>query len=420
MIRAMIHTLPAAFLLAALLAPVTAWSRPPDMIQVEVEVFEVIHSAGQKLGFSWNFVKREGSSGDLLNSFSRFPIGIGDSGQLSVEVLDLHYGVLTADIEASMRRGNARLLSRPTLVTLNNKKASIASGEELPFIELTMVNKKGEYGTKFRQTGVNLEVTPKIIRVKGREDRVRMTVMTSVQEVNRIESVEQNGKTWELPVISSRKANAPLLVNDQNTVVMGGLLEQRHMTRESGVPYLSGVPLLGALFRSKKQETVESEVIIFITPTILRPGIRTDNKRKDRITRSLSKEGEVAPSGTGKPRSAIASSETKTSNSSLVDGLHIVEMNHTFRADRDNERGDKQQLMVTGKVENRNDVTVKNAELEVTLYDLFGAIMDTKTIKVKRLKSGQQRTFKIDFKNFDDQFVDAFNVQRIEILPYLN
>ncbi|MBE7558043.1 type II and III secretion system protein [bacterium] len=287
-----------------------AWGRPPDMVQIEVEVFEVIHEAGQDLGFTWNWVNTN-PSGDLKDSFSRFPVGLNERGQLTLELLDTRFGVLTTSIEAAMRRGNAKLLSRPTLVTLDGKQAFITSGEELPFNDFKKSINQQQYVVAFKNTGVHLEVTPRVVRQASMEDRIHLVVNTEVSEVARFERFENAEGVWELPVISKRAAQTPLLVNDRSTIVMGGLLEQRHRTTERAVPGLSRIPLLGAAFRSKSERDLESEVIIFITPTVLRPGVAPEVVREERIRKVVSgtadgEGAEVAAAGTGGFQGATA------------------------------------------------------------------------------------------------------------------
>lgn len=435
-----------ALALIGLLSLASVWARPPDMVQIEVEVFEVIHEAGQDLGISWNWVNTN-PSGDLKDSFARFPVSLNERGQVTLEVLDTRFGVLTTSIEAALRRGNAKLLSRPTLVTLDGKKAFITSGEELPFNDFKKTINAQQYVVAFKNTGVNLEVTPKIVRTEGMEDRVHLTVNTEVSEVARFERFENREGVWELPVISKRGAQTPLLVNDRSTIVMGGLLEQRHRTTERSVPGLSGIPVLGGLFRSKSERDLESEVIIFITPTVLRPGLPGESAREERIRKIAAGEtadgkgAEVVAQGTGGPQSeAPVAAEPPAERGVVAEsaglaeptvpeapvirgeqdaaGLLVADVAHVLSGAPDGLPGPRTELVVTGSLENRGRETVRDTDVEVTLVDRAGAVYDTHTVSIRGLRAGRQRSFKVVFKDFDALFLSEFDPSRIQVTAH--
>ena len=409
-------------LAVVLLFSIAASARPPDMVQIEVEVFEVVHESGQDLGISWNWANT-GPNGNLKDSFARFPVSLNERGQVTLEVLDTRFGVLTASIAAAMRRGNAKLLSRPTLVTLDGKKALITSGEEFPFNDFKKSVNSQQYVVAFKNTGVNLEVTPDIVRHASYEDRIRLSVSTSVSELSRFERFENDSGVWELPVISTRSANTPLLVNDRSTIVMGGLLEQRHRTTERGIPYLSAIPGLGAAFRSKSEKDLESEVIIFLTPTILRPGVVTLPDRSERIVQVVGEDVvEMTANGTGAPRpepepeieTPAVEEALPAAPERVEEGLVVAGLAHDVRLDRDGLEGE---LTVTGRIKNRNRRAVDDPEVEVTIIDRDGSIYDTQTVGLRKLKSGQDRTFKVTFKDFDGAFLESFDRRQIQIRP---
>ena len=423
----MTRRLPALLFALGLCSLMPAFGRPPDMVQIEVEVFEVIHEAGQDLGFTWNWVNTN-PSGDLKDSFSRFPVGLNERGQLTLEVLDTRFGVLTTSIEAALRRGNAKLLSRPTLVTLDGKKGFITSGEELPFNDFKKSINSQQYVVAFKNTGVNLEVTPKVVRQASLEDRINLVVSTEVSEVARFERFENSEGVWELPVISKRAAQTPLLVNDRSTIVMGGLLEQRHRTTERSVPGLGSIPLIGRAFKSTSEQDMESEVIIFITPTVLRPGLATEVVREERIKNVVGdtadgKGAEVAAAGSGGPSGASAEQAPAMAAAAppavkAPGGLEVRGVTHELKGASPDDRPGDAQLVVIGNLENHKDETVRTTELEITLLDRTGAIYDTRTVSIKGLRAGEQKPFKVVFKDFDREFVNDLNERRIQVTPY--
>ncbi len=160
---------------------------------------------------------------------------------------------LSAAVAAIISEGKGRIIDRPEIITLDNKSATIYSGERIP---VTTLDEAGNVITVMYETGTKLEVTPHITA----EDRILMNLKPERSAYN----PTPGGYT-----IITRNAKTNLIVADRETIVIGGLVTQETKWEESGVPVLKDIPLIGALFRYKRESIANKELIIMVTPEIL-------------------------------------------------------------------------------------------------------------------------------------------------------
>ena len=150
-----------------------------------------------------------------------------------------------------------KIISRPKIVTINNGKAKIEQGVALPYPTTT---KEGVTSTEFKMATLLLEVTPQITP----NESISMKVI-----VKKDQKSSQTGYGGE-PGIDTRSAETQVLVKDGETTVIGGIYESTQTDAVSGVPFFSKIPILGWLFKSKYKKDEVTELLIFITPTIVR------------------------------------------------------------------------------------------------------------------------------------------------------
>ncbi len=191
-------------------------------------------------------------------------IGIGDSRKDSQGNTEF-YGAILQALDSST---SANLLSMPSILTLDNEKASILVGQNVPFVTGSFTtsgnNSNNPFQTIERQDiGINLNVIPHI----GDNGTVRLEVSQEVSSV-------VPGSTGNASGLITNKSliNTTILADDQQTIALGGLMRDNTTTRQQKVPGLGNVPLIGRLFRSDNDSTQKSNLIIFLQPTILRDG----------------------------------------------------------------------------------------------------------------------------------------------------
>ena len=191
-------------------------------------------------------------------------VGIGDSRKDSQGNTEF-YGAILQALDSST---SANLLSMPSILTLDNEKASILVGQNVPFVTGSYTTGSDSSTNPFQtidrqDIGINLNVIPHI----GDNGTVRLEVSQEVSSVVPGSAANASGLITNKSLI-----NTTILADDQQTIALGGLMRDNTTTRQQKVPGLGSVPVIGRLFRSDNDSTQKSNLIIFLQPTILRDG----------------------------------------------------------------------------------------------------------------------------------------------------
>lgn len=199
---------------------------------------------------------------------SGFSSGISQaetSGLLRVGVINSSLS-LDATLSAEQDDVRAKLLANPRVLVLDNETAEIKIVEEIPYQQLTDSTDGGSVGTTaFRDVGVELRVTPHLTREGLIHLRLNPKFSTEVGSVN----VVSGGDSIPQPIIATRETTTTALIKDEQTVVIGGLKKQDKLQEINKIPLLGDLPLLGLLFRYEGEKTVNSELVVFITPHVV-------------------------------------------------------------------------------------------------------------------------------------------------------
>ena len=236
-------------------------SQPQVMIQVLLA--EVSLTAGHDLGLEW-------SHRGNFNNGTPYSLG-GDLGMASALKNFGGYSaaVTGGDFNFLLRAlnddGKVEVLSRPQIVTADNKPATINVGQRVPLITDSRVTVQGDTINSFRyeDIGVNLTVTPKI----SPDGFVKLELGTTNSAISS-SSVEIN-KSATVPIINQRRANTTVSVQNGQTIIIGGLIGTQEDKRVKKLPFFGDIPYLGAAFRSTKITKEKRELLIFLTPTIM-------------------------------------------------------------------------------------------------------------------------------------------------------
>lgn len=221
--------------------------------------------------------------GNLRGTGQPFPVAVPELGQrlgvqfpatgalggtparVALAILGADY-LVDLELSALQKEGKGEVLSNPRVVTADLKKATIEQGRQIPYSE---VDDNGKVTTLFKDAVLKLEVTPQITP----DDRVRMDLKVTKDDVG-VNVPQATGGS--VPSIDKRGVETQVLVNNGETVVLGGVVEQNKRTGTDKVPLLGDIPLLGYLFQSNTNSTVKRELLIFVTPQILREGTSAD------------------------------------------------------------------------------------------------------------------------------------------------
>jgi type IV pilus assembly protein PilQ len=183
------------------------------------------------------------------------------AGTLGISLLGGSY-LVDLELSAAQNEGRGEVVSAPRVITANQKQASIAQGVEIPYQESAS---SGATTTQFKKAVLSLKVTPLITP----DNRVILDLDISKDSVGQL---VQSATGGTVPSIDTREIITQVLVNDGQTVVLGGILETTKTKSSNKVPYLGDIPVLGHLFKTTTDVNNKTELLIFITPKILREG----------------------------------------------------------------------------------------------------------------------------------------------------
>lgn len=231
-------------------------------VLIQVLLAEVTLDSLMDLGVEWTY---SGTKGDVKYGVGT-DLGVGrklqDFGGYSTAITGSDFNFM---LRALKDQGRLEVLSRPQIVTADNKPAAINIGQRVPLITDSRVTERGDTINSFRyeDVGVNLTVTPKI----SPDGFVKMEIGTTNSALSS-SSVEIN-KSATVPIINQRRANTTVSVQSGQTIIIGGLIATLDDTRVKKVPVLGSIPLLGALFRSTHTSRDRKELLILLTPQVL-------------------------------------------------------------------------------------------------------------------------------------------------------
>jgi general secretion pathway protein D len=263
-----------------------------EQVLVEAIIVEIDIVEGRELGLQWLFANDSGLYGSNIsqtqlgtNAAIASAILPEDAASTEIAVRDLAgalsqvpgatlgWGVVDDDLtmttilNALEKQGNTNILSTPSLLTLDNEEAFITVGQQVPFVTGNYTNTGAANGVanpfqtiQRENVGVTLQVTPQI----NEGDSV---VMDIVQEVS---SISQQALSASDLITNERKIETKVLAKDGDIVVLGGLVKDDIQDAQQGVPILSGIPVLGRLFRNDVVNVTKSNLLVFIRSTIIR------------------------------------------------------------------------------------------------------------------------------------------------------
>ena len=184
------------------------------------------------------------------------------AGRFATMILGSDY-IVDLELSAAQAEGRGEVKSSPRLITANQKEASIEQGVEIPYQESAS---SGATTISFKKAVLSLKVTPQITP----DNRIILDLNVKKDDVGAV-IVGSGGVN--VPSIDTREIVTQVLVNDGQTVVLGGILETTQREQETKVPYLGDVPVLGRLFKTTSRTNNKDELLIFVTPKILREGV---------------------------------------------------------------------------------------------------------------------------------------------------
>ena len=203
---------------------------------------------------------RPGGVNDRLNVNLPASPGAGNAGRIAFGILGANT-LLDLELSALESDGRGEVISNPRVVTANQKEAIIKQGTEIPYQE---ASSSGATSISFKDAVLELKVTPQI----APNDNVILDLAISKDSVGAQIAAG-------VPVINTKEVKTQVLVDNGATVVLGGIYEQEKIEAVAKVPFLGDLPFIGALFRNKIYSDDKNELLIFVTPKVLKQSLST-------------------------------------------------------------------------------------------------------------------------------------------------
>lgn len=254
--------------------------KPTPQILIKANIVETTKGVARDLGIMWGGYRKGSSDNDdiIVTGGSVSPTsglggkGLGvnfpvDTSGTSVVTpmgsLGLLFGkidgnFLEVQLQALQQDNKLNIISSPSITTLDNQKAYTENGEKVPFVTR---DNEGNMETKFEDVVMRLEITPHVIDGKN----LKMSILVKKDEVDTTRKSSLGD-----PYIIKKETKTDLIVQNGETIVISGLTKQTTSSGQSGVPWLKDVPFLGWAFKSDSKGNDMEEVLIFITPSILK------------------------------------------------------------------------------------------------------------------------------------------------------
>ena len=245
---------------------------PTRQVLIDARVVSATDKFEKDMGLNWNFgstsndgtVKNRGDLTPGTDNTTQTTQGLVDLGLRQKNLLGMTFALLNSsylvdlEVSASQTEGTSELISSPRVVTTNGSPAVIKAGREVPY---QTVDLGGAPSVEFKDAVLSLEVTPLIIP----GNKVHMELKINKDEVD---AIVPTG-VGSAPSIATKSIETSVLVDNGDTVVLGGIFEHNNTETTDSVPILGEIPVIGAAFRVNSDSSDKTELIIFITPKVM-------------------------------------------------------------------------------------------------------------------------------------------------------
>ncbi len=237
-----------------------------QQVNLEVRILEASRSAGRELGVNFQFQMGPvtanapiGGSGQAANNIGE---GITGTPSFATFITNLVGGGgpgfnLDVLISALENKGLVRKLAEPNLTTLSGQEARFQAGGEVP---VRVADGDGGYTVEYKKFGVQLAFVPVVLN----DDRIQIRLTPEVSEISDATSAGD-------PIFSTRNLESVIELRDGQSFSVAGLLQSTNRKVQSQVPWIGQIPVLGALFRSSSYQKQETELVVIVTPRLVRP-----------------------------------------------------------------------------------------------------------------------------------------------------
>ncbi len=241
----------------------TQLDQEPAQILIEAKIFTITLDDSQKFGLDWTKTFTGGGGEGNVGSdheLTRKALNLGLGAAAGPPGLFFNYFNKNLEVQLNLlsKKGKVRALSTPKLLALEHQEAQVIIGDRTGYKVTTTINQVTTESVQFLESGVILNVTPNIDRF----GRIMMDVHPEVSKATINDGV---------PSLNTSEVNTRLLVEDGQTVFIGGLMKNDLSNSHQGVPFLEDIPFLGYLFTKDDNTSANTETIVLIKPQIIKP-----------------------------------------------------------------------------------------------------------------------------------------------------
>ncbi len=227
---------------------------PTPQVLIQAKIVEINRSVAKALGIEWSAIHPDNPASGLPFTVN-VPLGTAATGSMRFGKFIAGMSI-DATIDMLESESKANVLSQPSIIVADNQQAEILSGKQIPIITRDMA---GNQVIQFYNVALRLTVTPHI----SPDGTITLDLNPEVSDI----AGEAPGGAGVM--ISTQQAKTQLTVKDGETVVIGGIMRSHKKEGESRVPFFSRIPLIGTLFKSRREDSEKSELMIFVTPKII-------------------------------------------------------------------------------------------------------------------------------------------------------
>ena len=239
-----------------------------QQVMLEVRIAEISKSVGHRLGINFAFDQTNGFGIGMLDSLTSGGGWPGNPLSISTAV-NAVFGFFAGEeetfivaIDALQEDGLLKILAKPTLIAQSGQSASFLAGGEFPF---PVAQSLDRFSIEWKPFGVGLNFTPTVLG----DNRISLLVSPEVSELDFTKTVAYGG--YVVPSIDTRRMSTVVELEDNQSFAIAGLLKNYVRESVSKFPILGDIPIIGALFRSTKYRNDETELVVIVTPHLVKP-----------------------------------------------------------------------------------------------------------------------------------------------------
>lgn len=238
----------------------------PKQVRIESRVIEINSSKAKELGVALGNNSEDDNGNPVLGTPGSFSLGQSSSNTIDGNKIFGwfgSYGDINAQLNALVKKGDAKILSQPYIIAMSGDKAEILIGGEIPVPVNTSDN---SIAVEWREYGIKLNIEPNVLQ----DNAVDSKIDTEVSSLDWASAVAANGTNGsKIPGMRSRKASTHVQMRPGMTMAIGGLISSEESKSIQKIPLLGDIPILGQFFRTTSKSREKKEIIILLTPILV-------------------------------------------------------------------------------------------------------------------------------------------------------